>query len=131
MLQYIARRLLYMIPTLLAISVLTFLVIQAPPGDYLTTVVAKLEAEGQYIVRAQLDALRNRYGLDESIWVQYWRWIKGIVLNGDFGRSFVYSAPAAGVLTERFGISVLLSVTLRACDRGVAVRIGLYSARHG
>lgn len=78
MLQYIARRILYMIPTLLAISVLTFLVIQAPPGDYLTTVVAKLEAEGQYIDRAQLDALRNRYGLDESIWVQYWRWITGI-----------------------------------------------------
>jgi len=128
MLQYIARRLLYMIPTLLAISVLTFLVIQAPPGDYLTTVVAKLEAEGQYIDRAQLDALRNRYGLDESIWVQYWRWITGIVLHGDFGHSFVYSAPVSEVLKERFGFTVLLSVTSMAFVWVVAIPIGMYSA---
>lgn len=128
MLQYIARRILYMIPTLLAISVLTFLVIQAPPGDYLTTVVAKLEAEGQYIDRAQLDALRNRYGLDESIWVQYWRWITGIVLHGDFGHSFVYSAPVSEVLKERFGFTVLLSVTSMAFVWVVAIPIGMYSA---
>ena len=128
MLQYIARRILYMIPTLLAISVLTFLVIQAPPGDYLTTVVAKLEAEGQYIDRAQLDALRNRYGLDESIWVQYWRWITGIVLRGDFGHSFVYSAPVSEVLKERFGFTVLLSVTSMAFVWVVAIPIGMYSA---
>lgn len=128
MLQYIARRVLYMIPTLLAISVLIFLVIQAPPGDYLTTVVAKLEAEGQYIDRAQLDALRNRYGLDEPIWVQYWRWITGIVLHGDFGHSFVYSAPVSEVLKERFGFTVLLSVTSMAFVWVVAIPIGMYSA---
>lgn len=128
MFQYIARRFLYMIPTLLAISILTFLVIQAPPGDYLTTVVAKLEAEGQYVDRAQLEALRNRYGLDEPIWVQYWRWITGIILHGDFGHSFVYSAPVADVLKERFGFTVLLSVTSMAFVWVVAIPIGMYSA---
>lgn len=128
MLHYIARRSLYMIPTLLAISMLTFLVIQAPPGDYLTTVVAKLEAEGQYIDRAQLDALRNRYGLDEPIWVQYWRWITGIIFHGDFGHSFVYSAPVSEVLRERFGFTVLLSVTSMAFVWAVAIPIGMYSA---
>lgn len=128
MLHYIARRIFYMIPTLLAISILTFLVIQAPPGDYLTTVVAKLEAEGQYIDRAQLDALRNRYGLDEPIWVQYWRWITGIVLHGDFGHSFVYSAPVSEVLKARFGFTVLLSVTSMAFVWAVAIPIGMYSA---
>lgn len=128
MLQYTVRRLLYMVPTLLAISVLTFLVIQAPPGDYLTTVVAKLEAEGQYVDRAQLEALRNRYGLDEPIWVQYWRWITGIILHGDFGHSFVYSAPVADVLKERFGFTVLLSVTSMAFVWVVAIPVGMYSA---
>lgn len=128
MAHYIARRLLYMVPTLLAISILTFLVIQAPPGDYLTTVVAKLEAEGQYIDRAQLEALRTRYGLDEPIWVQYWRWISGIILHGDFGHSFVYSAPVSEVLKERFGFTVLLSVTSMAFVWVVAIPIGMYSA---
>lgn len=128
MVHYIARRLLYMVPTLLAISILTFLVIQAPPGDYLTTVVAKLEAEGQYVDRAQLEALRNRYGLDEPIWVQYWRWITGIILHGDFGHSFVYSAPVADVLKERFGFTVLLSVTSMAFVWAVAIPVGMYSA---
>lgn len=128
MVHYIARRLLYMVPTLLAISILTFLVIQAPPGDYLTTVIAKLEAEGQYVDRAQLEALRNRYGLDEPIWVQYWRWITGIILHGDFGHSFVYSAPVADVLKERFGFTVLLSVTSMAFVWAVAIPVGMYSA---
>lgn len=128
MLHYTARRLLYMVPTLLAISMLTFLVIQAPPGDYLTTVVAKLEAEGQYVDRAQLEALRNRYGLDEPIWVQYWHWITGILLHGDFGHSFVYSAPVAEVLKERFGFTVLLSVTSMAFVWAVAIPVGMYSA---
>lgn len=128
MVHYIARRLLYMVPTLVAISILTFLVIQAPPGDYLNTVVAKLEAEGQYVDRAQLEALRNRYGLDEPIWVQYWRWITGIILHGDFGHSFVYSAPVADVLKERFGFTVLLSVTSMAFVWVVAIPVGMYSA---
>lgn len=128
MVHYIARRFLYMVPTLLAISILTFLVIQAPPGDYLTTVIAKLEAEGQYVDRAQLEALRNRYGLDEPIWVQYWRWITGIILHGDFGHSFVYSAPVADVLKERFGFTVLLSVTSMAFVWAVAIPVGMYSA---
>lgn len=128
MVHYIARRLLYMVPTLLAISILTFLVIQAPPGDYLNTVVAKLEAEGQYVDRAQLEALRNRYGLDEPIWVQYWRWITGIIIHGDFGHSFVYSAPVAEVLKERFGFTVLLSVTSMAFVWAVAIPVGMYSA---
>ncbi|WP_193105530.1 ABC transporter permease [Brachybacterium sp. FME24] len=128
MVHYIARRLLYMVPTLLAISILTFLVIQAPPGDYLNTVVAKLEAEGQYVDRAQLEALRNRYGLDEPIWVQYWRWITGIIIHGDFGHSFVYSAPVADVLKERFGFTVLLSVTSMAFVWAVAIPVGMYSA---
>ncbi|TDE08649.1 ABC transporter permease [Jiangella asiatica] len=128
MTQFVIRRVLYMIPTLIAVSIVTFLVIQAPPGDYLTTVVARLEAEGQYVDRGQLDALRERYGLDESVWVQYWRWITGIVLHGDFGQSLVYSAPVSDVIQERLGLTILLSVTTLAFVWAVAIPIGMYSA---
>src|SRR5690606_37909885 len=128
MTQFIVRRVLYMVPTLIAISIVTFLIIQAPPGDYLTTVVARLEAEGQYVDRAQLDALRSRYGLDEPIWVQYWKWISGIVLEGDFGQSLVYNEPVADVIQGRLGFTVLLSLCTLAFVWAVAIPIGMYSA---
>lgn len=128
MLRYVARRVGYMIPTLLAVSVVTFLIIQAPPGDYLTTVASKLEAEGAYVDRDALDAMRTRYGLDEPIWVQYWKWISGIVLHGDFGQSLVYNAPVTEVIQERLALTVVLSVTTLAFVWAVAIPIGMYSA---
>nr|WP_216852786.1 ABC transporter permease [Phytoactinopolyspora halotolerans] len=128
MTQFIVRRVLYMIPTLIAISIVTFLIIQAPPGDYLTTVVAKLEAEGAYVDRSQLDALRERYGLDDPLWSQYWTWISGIVTEGDFGRSLVYDAPVADVIQDRMGFTILLSLSTLAFVWAVAIPIGMYSA---
>lgn len=128
MAQFIVRRVLYMIPTLVAVSIVTFLIIQAPPGDYLTTVVAKLEAEGQFVDRSQLDALRDRYGLDEPLWVQYWTWISGIITEGDFGQSFVYDAPVSDVIRDRLGFTVLLSLSTLAFVWAVAIPIGMYSA---
>ncbi|WP_129669978.1 ABC transporter permease [Phytoactinopolyspora endophytica] len=128
MTQFIVRRVLYMIPTLIAISIVTFLIIQAPPGDYLTTVVAKLEAEGSYVDRSQLDALRDRYGLDEPLWGQYWTWISGILTEGDFGRSLVYDAPVSSVIQDRMGFTILLSLSTLAFVWAVAIPIGMYSA---
>src|SRR5687768_18611734 len=101
MLKYIARRVLYMIPTLILISMISFVIIQLPPGDFLTTLVAQVSAQGESIDRAQLAALENRYGLDEPFYVQYFKWISNIVLHGDFGESFEWNRPVSELLAER------------------------------
>ncbi|QOR72899.1 ABC transporter permease [Ruania alkalisoli] len=128
MLKFLARRLVYMVPTLLLISVASFVIIQLPPGDYATSYVARLEAEGQAVDTAQLAALRERFGLGDPIWVQYWKWISGILLHGDFGYSFDYAAPVSGLLADRLPLTVILSISTLLFTWAVALPIGVYSA---
>jgi peptide/nickel transport system permease protein len=128
MAAYIARRLLYMIPTLFLISVVSFVIIHLPPGDFLTTYAAGLAAQGETIDPATLAALRQRYGLGEPFHVQYWRWITGIVLRGDFGQSFEWNRPVADLIWNRLGLTVLLSVATLVFVWAVALPIGIYSA---
>lgn len=128
MASYIARRVLYMIPTLFLISVVSFVIIQLPPGDFLTTYAAGLAAQGETIDPATLAALRQRYGLGEPFHVQYWRWISGIVLRGDFGQSFEWNRPVADLIWNRLGLTVLLSVATLVFVWAVALPIGIYSA---
>lgn len=85
-----------MVPLLIVISIVSFIIIQLPPGDYLSTLVAELEETGDSISQAELARLRQRYGLDQPIYVQYWRWITG-VLQGDFGWAFGWNAPVREV----------------------------------
>ena len=87
MLSYILRRVMMMVPTLFLISIASFAIIQLPPGDMLTTCVASMEMTGEQVDRDRIDALRQRYGLDQPFYVQYWRWISGVVV-GDFEHSF-------------------------------------------
>src|SRR5690625_7716754 len=98
-----------MVPTTIAISIVAFAIIQAPPGDYLATMVARLEAEGEQVDRSQLDALEERYGLDQPFYVQYWRWISGIVFRLDFGQSFEWNRPVADLIAEALPLTVVLS----------------------
>jgi peptide/nickel transport system permease protein len=117
-----------MIPTLFLISVVSFVIIQLPPGDFLTTYAAGLAAQGETIDPATLAALRQRYGLGEPFHVQYWRWITGIVLRGDFGQSFEWNRPVADLIWNRLGLTVLLSVATLVFVWAVALPIGIYSA---
>ena len=128
MLTYIIRRTVYMIPTLIAISMVTFIIIQLPPGDYLTTVVAQMSAEGATIDEATLAALKQRYGLGEPIYVQYWKWITGILLRGDFGQSFEYGQPVSSLIWSRLGLTFILSLSTLVFIWAVAIPIGIYSA---
>jgi peptide/nickel transport system permease protein len=128
MAAYIARRLLYMIPTLVLISVVSFVIIQLPPGDFLTTYAAGLAAQGETVDPAVLAALRQRYGLGEPFHVQYWKWITGIVLRGDFGQSFEWNRPVADLIWNRLGLTVMLSVATLLFVWAVALPIGIYSA---
>ena len=100
MIKYIARRLILMIPTLVAISVISFAIIQAPPGDFVTSYVAELISMGDIIDQSEIEALRARYGLDRPIYVQYFKWINGI-LRGDLGRSLQWNKPVTAFDGER------------------------------
>jgi peptide/nickel transport system permease protein len=128
-LRYIGRRVLILIPTLFAISVVTFVVIQLPPGDYLSTRIAQLRSQGEGTTSAQeLARLTERYQLDEPMYVQYWNWISNIVLRGDFGDSFDYARPVSALLAERLPLTLALSVLTLLFIWAVSFPIGVYSA---
>jgi peptide/nickel transport system permease protein len=126
-LAYVVRRLLLMIPTLLAISMVSFAIIQLPPGDYLTTYVAQLSAMGDLVDEQSLEALRARYGLGQPIYVQYYRWMRNM-LQGDFGWSMDWGRPVRELLWDRLAITFLLSLAALLFTWAVAFPIGVYSA---
>jgi len=126
-LAYVVRRLLLIIPTLLAISMVSFAIIQLPPGDYLTTYVAQLSAMGDLVDEQSLEALRARYGLGQPIYVQYYRWMRNM-LQGDFGWSMDWGRPVRELLWDRLAITFLLSLAALLFTWAVAFPIGVYSA---
>lgn len=128
MFQYIIRRVLYMIPTLFVISIVSFIIIQLPPGDYLTSLVATMATTGETVDRAQLVALEERYGLGQPIYVQYWKWISGILLRGDFGQSFEWNQPVSALIWGRLGLTFVISLTTLLVTWFLAFPIGIYSA---
>ena len=118
-----------MIPTVIAITVLSFIIIQAPPGDYLDAYVAQLRALDQIIDDAEVESLRIRYGLGQPMYVQYFKWIGGL-LRGDLGRSMQWNQPVSRVLAERLPWSVLISLVSLLFVYAVAIPIGTTSATH-
>lgn len=128
MLSFILRRLALMVPTLLAISLVAFAIIQLPPGDFLTTVVSQLDEQGQNIDRQQLRALEERYGLGQPFVVQYWKWISAIVISGDFGQSFQWRQPVSTLIWDRLGLTLVISFATLIVVWAVAIPIGIYSA---
>lgn len=126
MTKYILYRFLYMAIVVVAISVVAFIIIQLPPGDYLTTMMATLAEQDAYDAAA-IEALRARYGLDQPMPVQYWRWVTGM-LRGDFGWSFEWNRPVSQLVWNRLGLTVSLSVCTLLFTWIVAFFIGFYSA---
>ncbi len=129
MLRYLAHRFLIMIPTLIAISFITFVVIQLPPGDYLTTMIEELRALGEPADMARVAELRKEYGLDQPFLVQYVDWVWGM-LQGDFGYSFEYELPVTQVVGDRLWLSFIVSIATILFTWIVAFPIGVYSATH-
>lgn len=128
MLNYVGRRILYMVPTMIAISVVAFMLIQLPPGDFVTSLAAQMSQQGDTIDPSTLALLRRQYGLDEPIWVQYWIWISNILFHGDFGRSFDWNAPVSDLLWNRLGLTFVLAFTALVFTWVVSLPIGIYSA---
>ena len=117
-----------MIPTLFGMSLISFAIIQLPPGDYLTSVVATMTDSGQTIDPAQLELLKTIYGFDQPFYVQYAKWIWGIVSRGDFGYSFEWNQPVAGLIWDRMGSTLVISILSLLFVWIVSLPIGLYSA---
>jgi peptide/nickel transport system permease protein len=130
MLGYILRRVLFMIPTLFIISVISFIIIQLPPGDYLTTYAAQLSQQGDTIDARAFEALRERYGLGQPIYVQYFKWVSGIILRGDWGQSMEWQKPVKDLIWERIGLTMVLSSVAILVSWFVAIPVGVYSATH-
>jgi peptide/nickel transport system permease protein len=129
MFNYLVRRILVMIPTLLVISALVFVIIQLPEGDYLSSYIAELEAQGEKVSGERIQFLRQQYGLDKSPVEQYFTWLFGM-LRGDLGYSFEYNLPVADVVGDRLFLSFILSFTTILFTWAVAFPIGVYSATH-
>ena len=130
MLSFIARRLLYMVVTLFAISAMTFIIIRLPPGDFVTTMVSELNLQGTTVDPAAMAAMRARYGLDDPGYVQYWKWISNIVLHGDFGYSLEWRRPVADLLWNRVGLTFLLAFSSLLFIWVISFPIGVYTAVH-
>jgi peptide/nickel transport system permease protein len=129
MLGYVIRRILIMIPTLLAISAITFVIMKLPPGDYLSTYIAELQSQGEQVDPAKITMLRELYGLDRPAWEQYFYWVLGM-LHGDFGYSFEYELPVRDVVGDRMWLTVLVSFVTIIVTWLIAFPIGMYSATH-
>jgi len=129
MLRYVLNRVLLMIPTLLAISVIVFVIIQLPPGDYLESYIAELQSQGESVDEEKIAFLRANYGLDQPVHIQYLRWLGGM-LQGDFGYSFEYNLPVSDVVGDRLWLTVLVSTVTIIFTWVIAFPIGIYSATH-
>ena len=127
MAKFIVRRVLYMIPTLIAVSMLSFLIIQAPAGDYADTYVEGLRRLGQVMEQGQIDALRDLYGLNDPVHVQYLKWAAAL-LRGDLGRSFAWNQPVKTLLLERLPWTILISLCSLLVVYMIAIPIGTTSA---
>ncbi len=127
MLNLVIKRLLWMIPTMVIISFISFSIIQLPPGDYLTSYIAALGETGETVDEAQAAALRARYNLDQPFMVQYWRWLKGMV-RGDLGMSFEWNRPVTELIGERILLTSIISIVTLLVTWALAIPVGIYSA---
>jgi peptide/nickel transport system permease protein len=116
-----------MVPTLIAISVIIFVIIQLPPGDYLSTYVAELAAQGEGVNDERIAYLREKYGLDQPIWKQYLMWA-GSLLQGDLGYSFEYQLPVSELIGDRLLLTFVISIVTILFTYAVAFPIGIYTA---
>ena len=128
MLPFIGRRVLMVIPALIGISIVAFIIIALPPGDFVDRLVLEAMKQGDQLTDAEIAALRTLYRLDQSLLEQYFRWAGNILLRGDLGTSFQWDMPVADLIGERLGLTALLSTATLVFIWTVAIPVGIYSA---
>jgi peptide/nickel transport system permease protein len=127
MLTYIARRIVLAIFTVWAVSVLAFVIIQLPPGDYITSYIAQMAATGSIVSEQEAESLRIQYGLDQPVYVQYYKWMV-MILQGNFGMSMEWRRPVAEVIGDRLWLTMMVSFAALLLTWVLALPIGIYSA---
>jgi len=127
MISYIVRRLLLAVLTVWAISVLSFVIIHLPPGDYVTSYIASMSASGSAVSEGEAQAMREQLGLDQPITTQYFKWM-GLMLQGNFGMAMEWGRPVSDVIGDRLTLTVVISVAAIIFTWAVALPIGIYSA---
>jgi peptide/nickel transport system permease protein len=127
MFRYFVQRLLVMIPTLIVISIAIFVIIQAPPGDWIETYIAQLRAQGEAVDPAKIEFLRREYGLDLPFYMQYLKWAGGL-LQGNLGFSFEHSMPVSEVVGDRLWLTVVVSLAAIVFVWVISFPIAVYSA---
>lgn len=130
MIGYIIRRIAIMVPTLFVISIISFIVIQLPPGDFLSSYASQLRSQGDTIDVTELENLRERYGLGLPVHQQYFKWIGGILMRGDWGQSMEWQRPVKDLIWDRMGTTVILSLAALLVSWFVAIPLGVFSATH-
>ena len=128
MLTFVLHRLLILVPFLFLVSIISFIVIQLPAGNYVDTYVNVLKMQGGTVSEAQIESIEAMYGLDRSLPVQYGMWITNIVLRGNFGNSFRYNRPVADILSERVPRTISISLVAILLTWLTAVPLGILSA---
>jgi len=129
MLSYLIRRFLYMLIILVLMSVVSFIIIQLPPGDYITSYIMTLAETGERVSEAEIASLRKQYGLDLPIYLQYFKWVSNM-LGGNFGMSFALNRPVIDLIAERLPLTVMISLFTLIFTYAVSIPIGIYSATH-
>jgi peptide/nickel transport system permease protein len=127
MLAYLVRRLILAVLTVWAVSVLAYVVIELPPGDYITSYIAQMSSSGSGVSEQEAQALRQQYGLDQPVYIQYLRWM-GLVLQGNYGMALEYGRPVGEVIGDRLWLTMVVSVAAIILTWLVALPIGIYSA---
>lgn len=127
MLSFLLRRISAGVLTIIVASMLSFLVIQLPPGDYVTAYIANLQSTGTFVSQEEAAALRIQYGLDQPIYVQYLKWA-GLMARGNFGMAMEYNRPVREVIGDRLALTMIVSVASVIFIWALALPIGIYSA---
>jgi len=130
MLLYIIRRVIMLIPILVLISVASFIVIELPPGDWVSNYINNLRTSGIELEESEADRLTAMYGFDQPSYVRYARWMQGIVTRGDFGWSFQWGKPVNDILRDRLPYTLIISFAALIVSWLIAIPVGIYSATH-
>lgn len=129
MLNYVIRRIVQLVPLLMAVSIISFILVELPPGDFLTQYIGQLKRFGD-VSEAEIASLKVRYGLDKPLYQRYFMWMWNIIRYGDFGKSLEWNKPVSEVIGERIGLTIVISISTLIFSWVVAVGIGIYSAVH-
>ncbi|MGY6570455.1 MAG: ABC transporter permease [Salinarimonas sp.] len=126
---FLVRRFLGMALTLLLVSLMVFLIMELPPGDYAERYVfRKFSGTGVAVTPSDIQAVRVEFGLDQPMMLRYWNWITGIVLRGDFGQAYSFLTSVNNVIGDKVWLTMGLLMATLVLTYLIAIPVGLYAA---